>query len=292
MMSKKKTLALSLLVMMLWGSLFPMIKLGYKAFDIVTLGDIFLFAGMRFVVCGFVISIITAVKDKKSYVDAKNSIVSILFAGFFAIILHYSFTYSAMQITDSSKTAILKQVGALFYVCFSFLFFKNDKVTIGKIVSAVLGFGGIVAINATSDGVSFNIGDVLILAASFSSVAYSIISKKVSQKVAPLTVTGISQVFGGIVLLAMGIVFGGKMNFTLSSIPVFAYICFASTLSYCLWAIILKTGELSKLLIIKFAEPAFACIFGALILGENVFNVQYISAFILICSGIYISNRK
>ena len=49
--------------------------------------------------------------------------------------------------------------------------------------------------------------------------------------------------------------------------------------------------ELSKLFIIKFAEPVFACIFGAILLGENIFRVQYVLAFLLIATGIYISNK-
>mgnify|MGYP003303659475 CR=1 FL=1 len=48
--------------------------------------------------------------------DAKNALVPVLLSGLFAIILHYSFTYSALKLTDSSKTAILKQVGILFYI--------------------------------------------------------------------------------------------------------------------------------------------------------------------------------
>ncbi len=68
-------------------------------------------------------------------------------------------------------------------------------------------------------------------------------------------------------------------------------ICFASIFSYSIWFTVVKNGELSKLFIIKFAEPVFACIFGAILLGENIFKVQYILAFLLIAGGIYISNK-
>jgi drug/metabolite transporter (DMT)-like permease len=39
--------------------------------------------------------------------------------------LHYAFTYIGLSSTDSSKTALIKQLGSLIYVCFAFLFFKN-----------------------------------------------------------------------------------------------------------------------------------------------------------------------
>ncbi|MBQ9975077.1 MAG: DMT family transporter [Clostridia bacterium] len=278
--------------MLLWGTLFPTVKLSYSAFDISTTGDILFFAGMRFVVCGGVICLFSLVTDKASFKPAKSSILPILLAGLFSIILHYACTYSALQLTDSSKTAILKQVGVLFYVCFSSLFFKDDKLSVKKLIGALLGFAGIIVINLNVDGISFNIGDLLIIIASFCSVFSSIISKKVFVTVKPITATGISQLFGGIVLAIIGRAMGGSMTVTASlSSLLFVYICIASVVSYCIWFTVVKSGELSRLFIIKFAEPAFACIFGAMLLNENIFQWQYILSFLFIAGGIYISNK-
>ena len=44
--------------------------------------------------------------------------------------------------------------------------------------------------------------------------------------------------------------------------------------------------------IIKFAEPLFACLFGAILLSENIFKWQYLIAFILISAGITLGNIK
>ena len=43
--------------------------------------------------------------------------------------------------------------------------------------------------------------------------------------------------------------------------------------------------------IIKFAEPLFACLFGAILLKENIFQWQYFIAFILISVGIILGNK-
>jgi len=137
------------------------------------------------------------------------------------------------------------------------------------------------------------VGDLLILCASFCTVFSNVISKKVFEKVSPITSTGISQLFGGAVLLAIGFAMGGEVHFQLNvSLLVMVYICAASIVSYCIWFGIVKNGELSKLFIIKFAEPVFACIFGALILGENIWKIQYLVAFLLISGSIWISNVK
>ena len=279
--------------MLLWGSLFPMVKLGFSAYQVKSAADILLFAGIRFTICGGLICIFCAVRDRSSYVNAGKSIVPVLLSGLFAIILHYSFTYLGLSMTDSSKTALIKQVGALFYVCCSFLFIKEDRPTVQKIVGAVTGFAGIAALNISSVGFSFAAGDALILGASFCTVFSNVISKKVFKTVSPITSTGISQLFGGLVLLAVGLVMGGRAVFSLnSSLWIMAYICAASVVSYCIWFGIVKNGELSKLFIIKFAEPVFACLFGAVILGEDILKIQYLTAFVLISGGILISNYK
>ncbi len=289
-MTKNKSIVLTLFVMLLWGSLFPMVKLGYSAYNISTVGDILLFAGIRFTVCGFIISLFAFFTNKKDFNASKASIVPILFSGLFAIILHYGFTYMGLSLTDSSKTAIIKQIGVLLYVCFSFMFFKEDKPTVTKIIGAVLGFCGIIAINWGSGGVSFNIGDLLIILASFCTVFSNVISKKALTNVNPITLTGISQLFGGIILLISGAALGGKMQFNISKWYIFTYICVASILSYTIWFTVVKKSELSKLFIIKFAEPVFACMFGALLLDENILKLQYLFALVLISAGILLAN--
>lgn len=60
--STKNTL-LSLLVMALWGSLFPFVKIGYSAFNInpASVPDVLMFAAIRFVVCGIIVLITSGI---------------------------------------------------------------------------------------------------------------------------------------------------------------------------------------------------------------------------------------
>ncbi len=290
---KNKTLLLALVVMMLWGSLYPTVKLGFSAYGVKSTADILLFAGIRFTICGIIIAIISLKRDVKCYSNVKSVIFPILLSGLVAIVLHYGFNYVGLNYTDSSKAALLKQVGALLYVCFSFVFIKDDKPSAKKIISATLGFLGIIALNITSDGITFSIGDVLILCSSFCTIFSNVISKKIFATTDPITATGISQFFGGAVLVVIGKNMGGSVKFAFDlSLWVIFYVCLASVLSYCIWYSILKNGELSRLFIIKFSESIFACIFGVMLLGENVLNLRYLVAFILIGSGIVISNLR
>ena len=290
-----KTLALSLLVMTLWGSLYPVVKLGYSVFGIngKEVPDILMFAGMRFVISGLVVCLFSMLKKEKITAPKGRNIGFILLMGLFAVVLHYTCTYMGLTTTDSSKTALIKQLGALIYVCFAFLFFKDEKFSILKIVGAVVGFGGIIAINYTPAGIRFSVGDLIIIAASFCTVTANIINKQCLKGVSPYWTTGISQFAGGVVLLAAALIMGGTpLRFTWKSTLVFAYICVASVSAYTLWYYILKNNSLSKMFIIKFAEPLMACVFGAILLGENIFRIQYLLAFLLISTGIILGNKS
>lgn len=293
---KHKGILSSLAVMLLWGALFPLVKLGYRFFGISSTGDILAFAGIRFVVCGLIIILFALVRAPKDFKPVRQNLFPVLLSGLFAIILHYGFTYLGLNLTDGSKTAILKQLGAVFYICFAPLFFPEDRLSARKLGGLALGIGGILAINMVSGGFSFHIGDLLIIAASFCTVFSNIISKKVFDRVDPIVSTGISQLFGGIVLLAVGIAAGGDpaklVPTSWQALAVFSLIVTASVISYCLWFTVVKKEALSKLFIIKFAEPLFASVFSWLLLGEDIFKLNYLLAFALISAGIVLANSK
>lgn len=289
------SIVLPLITMLLWGSLFPCIKIGYKAFNINTdnVAEILMFAALRFSICGIIVCIIAYLS--KSYIAKPRvkNILSICLMGVFAVVLHYGFTYVGLSETDSSKTAILKQLGPLLFACFSFLFVKNEKFSTIKIIGALIGFCGIIAINTGTAFHGFSVGDMLIVAASVCTVISMIISGRSTKGTSPFWITGISQLFGGVVLFITAILMGaGIPAFTIESAPIFIYICIASIVGYTLFYYVQRTTELSRLFIIKFAEPLFACIFSAFLLGEDVFKIKYLAAFTLISFGIILGNIK
>ena len=286
---------LPLIPMILWGSLFPFVKIGYEAFSINTdsVPDILVFAAMRFIVCGIIVSAIAMIRRDSLSDNRVKGIASVVLMGLFSIVLHYAFTYIGLTMTDSSKTALLKQLGSLFYICFAFLFIKGEHFSIYKIVGAILGFGGIIAINFTGGALSFAIGDVLIILASVCSVISTILSKNCVRNISPFWITGISQLFGGAALLIAGLIMRGTVPvFNVKAFFTFAYICTASIIAYVLFTYVQKNTTNSKLLIIKFAEPLFACGFGAILLGENILKLQYLIAFVLISAGIFVGSKS
>lgn len=287
-----KNILLAILVMVLWGSIFPMIKVGYRTFGIETgyIPNVLLFAGVRFVVCGAVITLYAGSRKKRLLLE-KFEIGPVLAVGVFAVILHYTCTYSGLTMTDSSITALIKQLGGFVFIPLSFLFFKEDKFKWNKLIGAVCGFGGLVVLNLTPTGIRFGLGELLVILASLCTVAANVLGKKVMKTVDAIVMTGWSQLFGGVVLLAVGLIGNGNMGtISVRAIMVFAYICTASILGYCIWNQLVKCGNLSQLFIVKFLEPLFAAMFGAMLLGEDVFNARFLLALVFTVCAVLISH--
>ena len=62
---KNKGIYASLVIMLLWGLLFPLVKAGYGVFGISGVGSILSFAGVRFTVCGVIITAFALLKNPK-----------------------------------------------------------------------------------------------------------------------------------------------------------------------------------------------------------------------------------
>ncbi len=278
--------------MMLWGSLFPFVKVGYREFGIDTgyAPNIILFAGARFVVCGFIITLFAKWNGKRMKLE-KREVGPVIAVGVLAVVLHYTFTYSGLAMTDSSITALVKQLGSFAFIPLSFLFFKEDKFSVKKLLGAVLGFGGIVVLNMTSTGFQLGYGELLIIMASLCGVTANVFGKNAMKTLDAIVMTGLSQLLGGAILLIIAVVLGGHIGrVSVSGILVFCYICTASIIGYCLWYSLISKNNLSQLYIVKFLEPIFAAIFGMILLKEDILNVRFLMALSLTGAAIVISN--
>lgn len=67
------------------------------------------------------------------------------------------------------------------------------------------------------------------------SIVFSnVISKKAFNCVSPVALTGISQLFGGIILLILCVALGGHMEFNIAESYILLYMCAVSVASYCI----------------------------------------------------------
>jgi len=284
---------IGLIVMLLWGSLFPFVKYGYRVFGLDTsfYPNLILFAGLRFLISGLILSVFCVSTHRTFAIRQPKKLIPTALVALFAVVLHYAATYISLSQIDSSKTALLKQSGVLVFVCFSFLFFRDDRPSVKKIIGAVFGVASVLIINMDSFRITFGVGAALVIAASFCTVISNVVFKKSLGDVPSVTVTGYSQLMGGIVLTAVGLLLGGRIpTFSLQAAAVMLYIVAATVVSYGLWYFVVQKYSLSKLFIIKMAEPLFAALVSVALPLDAQLTWQHAAAFGMVAVAVCVSN--
>lgn len=281
----------------LWGSAIPAIKIGYNLFAIAESGapTKFVFAGTRFVLAGIIVIIFDCVSKRRIVLPKRNELKGIVILGLVQTTVEYIFFYLSLIYLSGVKGSILNSIGNFFAVILAHFVFANDRINGRKFIGCLLGFFGVVFC-CFEEGLdlSFNFrGDGFILIAAFSFALGSVITKFVTRKSDSVVVTGWQLTIGGVVLAAIGFIFGGSIIFpNISAVMMLIYLAVISSCAFTIWAQLLKYNPVGRISVYCFLNPCFGVIFSGLMLGENVFNVRIFISLLLVCIGIYIVNKK
>ncbi len=292
--------ALAILCCILWGSATPSIKIGYKLFEITSdaVGSQILFAGMRFVLAGFLTILFGSLLSKKVLKPKRESMPSIVKLAMVQTILQYLFFYLGHANTSGVKAAIINGSNVFLAILFAVLIFKSEKMTWLKLLGCIIGFAGVIVINLTSGGIDMNMkwsgeGAILVSAAAYALSSGMI--KKYSQNENPVVLSGYQFFLGGVVMCIVGLIAGGQVtNFTLASTSLLIYLAMISSVAYTVWGILLKHNPVGKVTVFGFTNPMFGVILSAIFLGEKnqAFGIQGIIALVLVSIGIYMVNKS
>ena len=289
--------ACSLLCALLWGVGFPLIKLGYTYVGIDSqnpFGTI-LFAGIRFALAGLITLPISKPWKKGALNKTPRGAVMLLSLALVQTVLQYVFQYVGICNTTGSSSSIIGQSN-VFLLCFiSPLFFKDDRLTPKKIIGCVIGFIGIIIVNI-KDGMQFSFsadGELLVMLASIAASAGFIMGKKISKNQNAAAISSIQQTIGGLILIAVGLIGGGRFTkFEPQALVIIALLVLSAAVANTLWSVLLKHNPISCISVYKFATPMFGMIFSALLLGEDIFKWNKIISVIAVGIGIFIVNFR
>lgn len=278
-----------------WGLCYPLIKLNQDYFSVEST-DIFsqfFLAGVRMTFSGILIFIICFI-TKSFCLPEKKQWTGVIFITLFQTIIHYALTYLGQGMSDGSKTPVLKEISAFFIIIIMNFVSKDDKLTLNKIIGCLLGFSGVVIINL-SGGFNFNIqpGDIIIIGAALSNAIGQVFLKFSSSSArSPFTIVAFSHFTGGLIMLLIGIIGGGKLIATGSaSYFLLIAIVFTTAIPYMLWSQLYKYNKASIMSVYCLMTPMFGMLFTSLFYGNsNVFSLYSVGALVLISLGILCVN--
>ncbi|HAT3904076.1 TPA: DMT family transporter [Citrobacter koseri] len=282
---------------LLWGSAYPAIKSGYEIFQIAT-DDIpskIVFAGYRFLFAGLLLLLLAMAQRKPIGRLSPRQFGQLTLLGLTQTSLQYIFFYIGLAFTTGVKGSIMNATGTFFSVLLAHFIYQNDKLSYNKTLGCILGFAGVMVVNFNSGLMDFSfslLGDGFVVLAAFILSAATLYGKRISQTVDPTVMTGYQLGIGGLALVIGGYAFGGSLSVHgLSSVAILGYLTLLSSVAFALWSILLKYNRVGMIAPFNFLIPVSGAVLSAIFLGENIFELKYAVALVLVCSGIWWVNK-
>lgn len=281
----------------LWGSAYPMIKLGYEEFEIssdMTATQI-LFAGIRFTLAGILAVLIGCIIRRKLLLPKKSSIPMILKLSMFQTIGQYFFFYVGLAHTTGVRASIIQGTNVFAVLVVASIVFRQEKLTVGKGAGCIIGFLGVLLVSlykgslGTGDIIR---GDLFII---ISTVAYafsSVLLKDYTKKEDPVVLSGYQFIIGGMIMTIAGLLMGGRIvKVTGRGVADLFYLAFVSAVAYTIWGILMKHNPVSRISVYGFLTPIFGVITSIILLDEGAgFGLPHLIALVLVCAGIIVVN--
>jgi drug/metabolite transporter (DMT)-like permease len=276
---------LASLCCLLWGSAYPAIKQGYALLEIGRndLAAQLLFAGYRFVGAGALLLVFAKLSGKSLALHRAQS-GQLALLGVLQTTLQYIFFYIGLAHAS----------GVFFSVLLAHFVYHNDTLTWRKITGCALGFAGVLAVNLgglLGGGVDAEfslLGEGFIVLAALVLSAASLYGKRISQGMDSVVMTGYQLGIGGVVLVAIGWMAGGRIgNFGVAPALLLGYMAFLSAVAFALWGVLLKFNRVSTVAVYSFLVPVFGACLSALFLGESLLEWKYLVALLMVSVGIW-----
>lgn len=280
----------------LFGSAVPMIKWGYAEFHITD--DLFskiLFAGIRFFISGIIVWLIDVARNRAIPKVEKHNRINILWVALVYTFLQYFFNYIGISMVSGALSSVLVATSAFISVIVAHFVYKDDKITLQKLVGSVVGFSGVALMcllgETTTD--SSLVGEICVVLSAVLFVAGSMFNKRATKHNSGFTVTSYNLMIGGALLVIVGLIGSeSEWQITVKGILILLYLIMVSAVGFTVWSLLLSRYPVGKLGVFTCIIPVAGALLSGLILGEDVFHIKYLAAFILVSAGIVLVNYR
>ena len=284
----------------LWGSATPFIKMGYRIIYADFPGakpdvpSTILFAGIRFALAGFITILIYSIARKRILVPKPGNLGRIGLVALVQTVIQYFFFYIGLANTSGAKGTVLSGSSSFFSIIISTLVFKQERLTVKKVVACLIGFAGIIAVNLNGLDFSMNLlGDGFVIFSAISLGFSSVLIKIFSKHEDPVVISGYQFMAGGAVMVAVGLITGGRIDLSdYRGVLILLYLACLSAVAYALWGVLLKYNPVSKVTIFSFMTPVFGVLLTKLMLPDEstVHIANLLIALALVSLGVFLLN--
>ncbi len=298
---KNKTIAALTAVFcsVLWGSAFPVLKIGYEEMAIAP-DDVsakLVFAGIRFLGAGIMVLLLSIPLGRKGRERFKRSdYLHLISLGIMQTFLLYFFFYNGLSYTTGAKSSLIMAGENFIVILIAHYIYRNDKLSWKKTVGMLLGFTGVFLANFDKGfALSFVFeGDgFMVIAMAIGSIG-TIYAKWLSAKRSPFLVSGWQLSLGGLMLLLSGLpgLRDDSLVFTAKGTALLIYSMLLSAIAFSLWYALLSVNKAGEITMFRFVIPVAGVFLSAAFVPGESLNAYVLLSLVLVASGIVVVNWK
>jgi probable blue pigment (indigoidine) exporter len=287
---RRQDTLLLILIGVLWGSAFPVIRAG-----LVAGAPPLIFAAVRYAITAALLVPI-AVGLKARIPDRSQLIPAAAFGGLFIIGLYGGLLYLGEQNTSGGLAAVLAASASFWSVLFGYALLPGERLGRDELLGIVVGFVGVAVLvlpQFSSGPTTSVVGSILVLAAVVSFAAGGVLLRRTVKAEPSLWTLTAQFAVAGILVGVMALAFGEPRSFgnTSATIPALLYLVFVpSILGYVLYFRLHHRVGPSRANLVVYVGPVVAVIVGFAVFREPVTVIE-IGGMIIIIAGLYLVHR-
>lgn len=285
-----KALTYCALILFMWGSAFPLVRIALSEVPPITLGFI------RFLVATPILVAHSYRKDQKGFrtIFLRN-FSSLVLMGLTGIVGYHVFQNLGVELTSATNSSIIISSTPIILALLGILILK-ERISASRVLGIAVGFLGVLVIILSESqellSSSGFVGDMFCLGAAFSWAVYSIVVRGLTTRYSPVGLTATSMVFGTIFLVPPMYLLESPSLPTTHSVWLVVVILSlgASCLAYVLWNQVLSEMDASKAGVTLFLIPVVSASLSVVFLSEPL-TPLLIAGMALVLLGVFIVEK-
>lgn len=283
-------LMFGLLVMLLmWTFNYLAVKIALVHFDALTL------VAFRFQVAGAIMLAIYHGKKGRAPLQRRH-IWTIVYLGFFGVIVNQGLFTLGLAYTTSSHSAIISAIDPVLILALACAM-RIETLSFGKAIGVGLAFAGIMALE-TEHGSPANspllLGDLISLGAAVGFSVYAVLSKRAAEIYGSVALNTFNILVAAIVFLPIAVWRGIGLDWRGVGWQGWAAMCYAavfsSVLAYLIFFWALRHLDPSRVAVVNYLQPVLVILLAAALLSEHLTRHLVVSTG-LVLLGVYLAER-
>lgn len=293
----KNTTFLAIVATWLWSTAFVGVKIGLQYHTPLQ------FAGIRFLISGIMIMLFLG-SFRKILPEVKAYWKFILWVSVIQVFVQYALFYTGLNLVPGALGAMIIGSSPLFVAIVAHFSFHNDKLTLMKTISILIGVAGIAVITLGRTQVQLRgeyeyAGIALLLLNNLISGYANVLVSKSPEGISPLTLSSTTLVAGGLMLILISLPVEGVTRgpFPAEYFAALAWLSFLSAAAISIWFVLLKRPEtkVSNLNVWKFLIPVSGAALSWIILEDehpDIISVTGMAVIAVSLITLNLSNRR